>query len=94
MRKIFPADMLARDDRFVRLTTEQRLMDPRSPGSRPNPRGAMQLTPDPADAPDAARALMHGLFAGAGPAPRRASPPATGRRPSAGPEESGLRALR
>ena len=64
MRKIFPADLLARDDRFVRLTTEQRFMDPRSPGSRSNPRGAMKLTPARPDAPDAARALMHGIFVG------------------------------
>ena len=64
MRKIFPADMLARDDRFVRLTTEQRFMDPRSPGSRSNPSGAMRLTPDRPDASDAARALMHGIFVG------------------------------
>jgi uncharacterized ferritin-like protein (DUF455 family) len=64
MRKIFPADLLARDERFVRLTTEQRFMDPRSPGSRSNPRGAMKLTPARPDAPDAARALMHGIFVG------------------------------
>jgi uncharacterized ferritin-like protein (DUF455 family) len=65
MRKIFPADMLARDDRFVRLTNEQRFMDPRSPaGSRSNSRGAMRLTPDRPDASDAARALMHGIFVG------------------------------
>ncbi|HEX4820701.1 MAG TPA: DUF455 family protein [Acidimicrobiales bacterium] len=64
MRKIFPADLLARDERFVRLTTEQRFNDPRSPGSRSNPRGAMKLTPARADAPDAARALMHGIFVG------------------------------
>jgi uncharacterized ferritin-like protein (DUF455 family) len=64
MRKIFPADLLARDERFVRLTTEQRFMDPRSPGSRSNPRGALKLTPARPDAPDAARALMHGIFVG------------------------------
>jgi len=64
MRKIFPADLLARDSRFVRLTTEQRFSDPRSPGSRSNPRGAMKLTPARSDAPDAARALMHGIFMG------------------------------
>ena len=64
MRKIFPADMLARDDRFVRLTTEERFSDPRSAGSRSNGRGAQRLTPDRPDAPDAARALMHGIFVG------------------------------
>src|SRR3954453_2593649 len=60
MRKIFPAEMLARDDRFVRLTTEQRFNDPRGT----NTRGPMKLTPARSDAPDAARALMHGIFVG------------------------------
>jgi uncharacterized ferritin-like protein (DUF455 family) len=64
VRKIFPADLLARDDRFVRITTEDRFMDPRSPGTRSGARGAMRLTPDRPDAPDAARALMHGIFMG------------------------------
>src|SRR3954464_14801551 len=64
MRKIFPADLLARDERFVRLTTEQRFNDPRSPGSRSGGRGATRLTPARPDAPDAARALMHGIFVG------------------------------
>jgi len=64
MRKIFPADLLARDERFVRLTTEERFSDPRSPGSRSGGRGATRLTPARADAPDAARTLMHGIFMG------------------------------
>jgi uncharacterized ferritin-like protein (DUF455 family) len=61
MRKIFPADLLARDERFVRVTTEQRFMDPRS---QSNTRGPLKLTPSRPDAPDAARALMHGIFVG------------------------------
>ena len=63
MRKIFPADLLARDDRFVRITTEQRFMDPRSTGpvSKNRP---LKLTPARPDAPDAARQLMHGIFVG------------------------------
>jgi uncharacterized ferritin-like protein (DUF455 family) len=64
MRKIFPADLLARDDRFVRITTEQRFMDPRSPGAQAKGRGPMKLTPARPDAPDAARQLMHGIFVG------------------------------
>jgi uncharacterized ferritin-like protein (DUF455 family) len=64
MRKIFPADLLARDDRFVRITTEQRFMDPRSPGAQSKGRGPMKLTPARPDAPDAARQLMHGIFVG------------------------------
>jgi len=64
MRKIFPSDLLARDERFVRLSTEERFSDPRSPGSRSGGRGATRLTPARADAPDAARTLMHGIFMG------------------------------
>jgi len=64
MRKIFPADLLARDDRFVRITTEQRFMDPRSPGAQSKGRGPLKLTPSRPDAPDAARQLMHGIFVG------------------------------
>jgi uncharacterized ferritin-like protein (DUF455 family) len=63
MRKIFPADLLARDDRFVRITTEQRFMDPRS-ATDPKGRGPLKLTPARPDAPDAARQLMHGIFVG------------------------------
>jgi uncharacterized ferritin-like protein (DUF455 family) len=64
MRKIFPADLLARDERFVRITNEQRFMDPRSAGNPQAGRGALKLTPARPDAPDAARALMHGIFVG------------------------------
>ena len=64
MRKIFPADLLARDDRFVRITTEQRFMDPRSPAAQSKGRGPLKLTPSRPDAPDAARQLMHGIFVG------------------------------
>jgi len=64
VRKIFPADLLARDDRFVRITTEERFMDPRTAGNPQAGRGAMKLTPSRPDAPDAARALMHGIFVG------------------------------
>jgi uncharacterized ferritin-like protein (DUF455 family) len=64
MRKIFPADLLARDDRFVRITTEQRFMDPRSASTQAKGRGPLKLTPSRPDAPDAARQLMHGIFVG------------------------------
>jgi uncharacterized ferritin-like protein (DUF455 family) len=64
MRKIFPADLLARDERFVRITTEQRFGDPRSAGNAQTGRGPMKLTPARPDAPDAARQLMHGIFVG------------------------------
>ena len=68
MRKIFPADLLARDGRFVRVSNVDRFNDPRGQigvaaadkkGNRPT-----KLTPDRPDAPDAARSLMHGIFVG------------------------------
>ena len=68
MRKIFPADLLARDGRFMRVSNVERFNDPRGQiglaaqdkkGNRPT-----KLTPDRPDAPDAARALMHGIFVG------------------------------
>lgn len=68
MRKSFPVEELARDDRFVRVQMVERFNDPRSirqeesaTGKR---KGPGRLTPDRADAPDAARALMHGIFVG------------------------------
>ena len=68
MRKLFPPDLLARDGRFVRLTNEERFGDPRGPrglaGGRPGKKGNNRLTPDLPEAPDAARALMHGIFVG------------------------------
>ena len=68
MRKAFPVEDLARDDRFVRVPMIERINDPRNAvaaaeGSSGR-RGAGRLTPDRPDAPDAARALMHGIFVG------------------------------
>jgi len=68
MRKSFPVEDLARDDRFVRVPMIERINDPRNAqaateGSAGR-RGAGRLTPDRPDAPDAARALMHGIFVG------------------------------
>jgi uncharacterized ferritin-like protein (DUF455 family) len=66
MRKIFPPEDLARDSRFSRVNRMDQFADPRSAQSggasrgRPNAR----LTPDRAEAPDAARSLMHGIFVG------------------------------
>ncbi|MGH9138202.1 MAG: DUF455 family protein [Acidimicrobiales bacterium] len=66
MRKIFPVEELARDERFVRVKMTDRLADARSPRDDKGKakRGAGRLTPDRSDAPDAARALMHGIFVG------------------------------
>ena len=68
MRKSFPVEDLARDDRFVRVPMTERFNDPRtaqvSTGSSAKRNGPGRLTPDRPDAPDAARGLMHGIFVG------------------------------
>jgi uncharacterized ferritin-like protein (DUF455 family) len=70
MRKIFPADDLARDERFVRVDLNQRFNDPRTAasaddgGAAKKSRGPFDFSPKRADAPDAARSLMHGIFMG------------------------------
>ena len=64
MRKAFPVEDLARDDRFVRVPMIERINDPRNGQMSSTRRGAGRLTPDRPDAPDAARALMHGIFVG------------------------------
>jgi uncharacterized ferritin-like protein (DUF455 family) len=62
MRKTLPVEDLARDDRFVQVDIQQRMQDPRI--ARPDREAGARLTPARADAPDAARALMHGIFVG------------------------------
>jgi uncharacterized ferritin-like protein (DUF455 family) len=67
MRKSFPVEDLARDDRFVRVPMAERFNDPRTSrtdGPSGKRGGPGRLTPDRPDAPDAARALMHGIFVG------------------------------
>ncbi len=67
MRQFFPVEELARDERFTQINMRQSQADPRSgllsetPGKRPK---TNRLTPDRADASDAARSLMHGIFVG------------------------------
>jgi uncharacterized ferritin-like protein (DUF455 family) len=73
MRRQLPAEALARDERFVRRTLEDRLSDPRL-GGRPAPAGSAQgkgvasvrgrFDRDRPGAPDQARVLMHGIFVG------------------------------
>jgi uncharacterized ferritin-like protein (DUF455 family) len=63
MRKIFPAEDLARDSRFRRARMEDRFEDPRSQ-TAPTSRKAGKLTPDRPDAAHAARQMMHGIFVG------------------------------
>ena len=68
MRKSFPVEDLARDDRFVRVPMVERFNDPRTARQEEGPKGKKsgpgRLTPDRPDAPDAARGLMHGIFVG------------------------------
>ena len=63
MKKLFPAEELARDGRFRRISNEERFTDPRGPRNAGGARGT-RLTPDLPEAPDGARALMHGIFVG------------------------------
>jgi uncharacterized ferritin-like protein (DUF455 family) len=69
MRKYFPVDELARDQRFNQVTMRDRMADPRSvlsdrPESAGARRGSNRLVPSRPDASGAARALMHGIFVG------------------------------
>src|SRR5438477_11887972 len=64
MKKNMPPDELARDARFVRVNMVERISDPRNGRGPTGGRVGARLTPDRPDAPDAARALMHGIFVG------------------------------
>ena len=67
MRKFFPVEDLARDERFHKIDMGERTSDPRSvyiggdAGHRPK---SNRLVPSRKDASDAARGLMHGIFVG------------------------------
>ena len=62
MKQMFPVEELARDERFVRTKIEDTILDPRNTTMKKERRS--NLTPDIPEAPDAARALMHGIFVG------------------------------
>jgi uncharacterized ferritin-like protein (DUF455 family) len=62
-KKLSTAD-LARDSRFVRITTEDRFSDARSSTPTDGAQRRGGFTPSDPDAPDAARRLMHGIFVG------------------------------
>ena len=64
MKKHMPPDELARDGRFARVGALARFSDPRTARSGTGARVGRKLTPDRPEAPDAARALMHGIFVG------------------------------
>ncbi len=66
MRKFLPVEDLARDERFNQITMNDRMADQRTAittDSRPS-RAANRIVPSRADASDAARGLMHGIFVG------------------------------
>lgn len=64
MKKHLPAQELARDRRFVRNDIVDQINDPRTASRGDRRRGPQRLTPEVPDAPDRARALMHGIFVG------------------------------
>src|SRR3954470_6502400 len=62
---MLPVDELARDDRFERIKIEDVVFDPRNATSFEQNKGREAgFKPQNADAPDAERALMHGIFVG------------------------------
>jgi uncharacterized ferritin-like protein (DUF455 family) len=61
MKRMLSVDDLARDDRFQRIRIEESVFDPRN-AVMPESRNAFK--PSDPDSPDAARALMHGIFVG------------------------------
>jgi uncharacterized ferritin-like protein (DUF455 family) len=65
VKRILPVDELARDERFERIKIEDVVFDPRNATSFEKAKERAQgFRPDNADAPDAARGLMHGIFVG------------------------------
>jgi uncharacterized ferritin-like protein (DUF455 family) len=67
MRKFFPVQDLARDERFTQATNEERMADPRGTNNASairKARSTNRLTPSRPDATDAARSLMHGIMVG------------------------------
>src|SRR5256885_16258418 len=58
MRKQFPPDALARDGRFIRMTTMERFSDPRLETDD------RKLDRQAEDVADRARRQMHGIFVG------------------------------
>jgi len=63
MRKKMPPGDLARDGRFQRVSVEEAIFDPRNAFLEGRPR-RNGFDPRVEDAPDNARALMHGIFVG------------------------------
>jgi uncharacterized ferritin-like protein (DUF455 family) len=64
VKRILPVEELARDERFVRVAMEERFNDPRAAAGGTAARVGRGFTPEARNAPDRARALMHGIFVG------------------------------
>jgi uncharacterized ferritin-like protein (DUF455 family) len=64
VKKNLPAEELARDQRFVRSEIMASFNDPRVGNQGNGRRGPQKLVPALPDAPERARALMHGIFVG------------------------------
>jgi uncharacterized ferritin-like protein (DUF455 family) len=64
VKKNLPAEELARDQRFVRSEIMASFNDPRIGNQGNGRRGPQKLVPSLPDAPERARALMHGIFVG------------------------------
>ncbi|MDQ1423531.1 MAG: hypothetical protein QOD72_1029 [Acidimicrobiaceae bacterium] len=67
MRKFFPVEELARDERFEKVTMVGRMADQRATRSAPSSQSrasSNRLSPNRKDASDGARSLMHGIFVG------------------------------
>jgi uncharacterized ferritin-like protein (DUF455 family) len=63
MKRNLPVDELARDSRFERTNIEQQVFDPRNAALLTD-KSRNRFRPMEYDAPDASRALMHGIFVG------------------------------
>jgi uncharacterized ferritin-like protein (DUF455 family) len=62
VKQILPVEELARDERFQRIKIEEQIFDPRNANVARSKRS--NLSPEVLEGPDAARALMHGIFVG------------------------------
>jgi len=64
MKRHMPVTELARDERFERMRIEDVVFDPRNAAQMADDKRPAGFRADNYEAPDAARALMHGIFVG------------------------------
>jgi uncharacterized ferritin-like protein (DUF455 family) len=64
MKRNISVDQLARDGRFARMRIEDLIFDPRNTSALEEQAKRGSFKASNADAPDAARSLMHGIFVG------------------------------